>query len=91
MRIVLALFVAVLADGLQFLLGPLGWVIVDQVIDCGTMILVSALLGFHLLFLPTFVIELVPVLEDLPTWTACALAVSALRKRQQRAAPPVPR
>jgi hypothetical protein len=40
------------------------------------------------LLLPTFVIELVPVLEDLPTWTACTAAVIALRKREQRAAPP---
>lgn len=82
LRIALALFVAVLADGLQFLLGPLGWVFIDQAIDCGAMILVSALIGFHLLLLPTFVIELVPVLEDLPTWTACTVAVSVLRKKR---------
>ncbi len=87
-RIVLALAVAVFADALQLLLGPLGWVFGDQAIDCVAMALTSWAIGFHILLLPTFVVELVPVLEDLPTWTACTIAVIALRKRQQRAKPP---
>jgi hypothetical protein len=89
-RIILALVVAVFADGLQLLLGPLGWVFVDQTIDCVAMVLVSWVIGFHILLLPTFVIELVPVLEDLPTWTACTAAVIALRRREQRPTPPPP-
>jgi hypothetical protein len=89
-RIILALAVAVVADGLQLLLGPLAWVFVDQAIDCVAMILVSWIIGIHILLLPTFVIELVPVLEDLPTWTACTAAVIALRKREQRPAPQPP-
>jgi len=89
-RIVIALAVAVLADGLQFLIGPLGWVFGDQIIDVIAMLLTSRLLGFHWLLLPTFVIELVPALDDLPTWTACVIAVIALRKREQRPAPPPP-
>jgi hypothetical protein len=88
MRIFLALAIAVSADALQFLLGPLGWVFGDQAIDCAAMVLISWAIGFHILLLPTFVIELVPVLEDLPTWTACTIAVIALRKRQQRISPP---
>ena len=87
-RIFLALAVAVFADGLQFFLGPLGWVFGDQAIDCITMILVSWAIDFHILLLPTFVIELVPILEDLPTWTACTIAVIVLRKREQRNIPP---
>src|ERR1035438_3311672 len=89
-RIILALAVAVFADGLQLLLGPLGWVFVDQTIDCVAMVLVSWVIGFHILLLPTFVIELVPVLEDLPTWTACTGAVIVLRKREQNNPPPPP-
>jgi hypothetical protein len=89
-RIFLALAVAIFADGLQLLLGPLGWVFGDQVIDCVAMILVSWLIGFHILLLPTFVVELVPVLEDLPTWTACTIAVIALRRREQRNSTPAP-
>jgi hypothetical protein len=87
-RMILALAVAVAADGLQLALGPLGWAFVDQAIDCVAMILVSWIVGFHILLLPTFVVELVPVLEDLPTWTACTAAVIALRKREQNHPPP---
>ena len=89
---VLALGIAVAADGLQLLLGPLGWAFIDQAIDCMAMILVSWVLGFHVLFLPTFVVELVPILEDLPTWSACTVAVIALRKREQQnnSSPPAP-
>jgi len=83
-RIILALAVAVFADGLQLLLGPLAWVFVDQAIDCVAMILVSWAIGFHWLLLPTFVTELIPVLDELPTWTACTIAVIAFRRREQR-------
>jgi hypothetical protein len=87
-RMVLALVIAVAADGLQLLIGPIGWAFPDQAIDCAAMIMISWVIGFHILLLPTFVIELVPVLEDLPTWTACTVAVIALRKREQQNAPP---
>jgi hypothetical protein len=89
-RMIFALAIAVAADGLQLLLGPPGWAFIDQAIDCMAMILVSWVIGFHILLLPTFVIELVPVLEDLPTWTACTAAVIVLRKREQRTPPPSP-
>lgn len=83
-RIGLALAVAVAADGLQFCTGPLGWAGIDEVIDVVTMVLTSWLIGFHILMLPTFVVEMVPLVDDLPTWTACVLAVSALRRREQK-------
>ena len=87
-RIVLALFVAIAADGLQLLLGPFGWVFGDQIIDVVAMTLVSRLLGFHWLLLPSFVFELVPMADEFPTWTACVIAVIVLRKRQQRQSAP---
>jgi hypothetical protein len=80
-RIILAFAVAIVADGLQLLLNVVGWAGLDQAIDCVAMALTMCLLGFHVLLLPTFVIELVPLLEDFPTWTACVAAVVALRKR----------
>jgi hypothetical protein len=86
-RILLAFTVAVCADGLQLLLGPLGWAFADQIIDAVAMMLTMRIIGFHLLLLPAFVVELIPVVEDLPTWTACVAAVIALRKRGQPAAP----
>jgi hypothetical protein len=87
-RIILALAVAVSADGLQFFLGPLGWAPVDQVIDLIAFVLTAWVLGFHLLLLPTFIAEFFPVIDMLPTWTACVIAVIILRKREQRAVPP---
>jgi hypothetical protein len=88
-RIVIALAIAVVADGLQLLLGPFGWAFGDQIIDIIAMVLTSRAIGFHWLLLPTFVVEFIPLLDDLPTWTACTIAVIALRKREQRAAPPI--
>jgi len=89
-RTVLALLVAGGADGLQLILAEFGWLGLDQVIDGVAMVLLTWLLGFHVLFLPTFVVELIPVVEDLPTWTACTAAVIVLRKREQRPPPPAP-
>jgi len=87
-RIIVALAVAVAADGLQLLLGPFGWAFGDQIIDVVAMLLASWALGFHWLLLPTFATELIPLVDDLPTWTACVIAVIVLRKREQRAALP---
>ncbi len=89
-RIVLALAVAVSADSLQFLLGPFGWEFPDQAIDVFAMLLTMWVIGFHFLLLPTFVAELFPVIDMLPTWTACVIAVIALRRREQNAAVPAP-
>jgi len=87
-RIFLALAVAVAADGLQLLLGPFGWIFGDQLIDVAAMVLVSWLVGFHWLLLPSFLLELVPLVEEFPTWTACVIVVILLRRREQRTPPP---
>lgn len=83
-RVALALLVAVTADGLQILLGPIGWMLSDEVIDVVTMVVTSGLIGFHVLLLPTFVLESLPIVGMLPTWTGCVIAVVALRRRQAR-------
>ncbi len=91
-RIALALGIAVIADGLQILFTTVQPI--PEIIDVATGGLMFWLLGFHWLLLPTFAVELVPVLDDLPTWTGCVVAVVALRKRAERAtnspAPPQP-
>jgi hypothetical protein len=89
-RMALALAVAVSADAGQFFLGPVGWVLPDQAIDLVAFVLTAWAVGFHLLLLPTFAVELIPVADMLPTWTACVIAVIALRKREQNAAPQPP-
>ena len=83
-RMILALAAAVVADGVQWLLGPLGWAFGDQLIDVVAMLLVSWLIGFHWLLLPSFVLEFIPAVDELPTWTACVAAVIALRRRRER-------
>lgn len=89
-RIWFAFTVAALTDGTQLLLGPLGWAFVDEGLDVLAMVLTSASIGFHMLLLPTFVIELLPVADMLPTWTGCTAAVVLLRKRAQPQPPPLP-
>ena len=87
-RIALALAVAMTADSVQFFLGPVGWAFIDQAIDVVALLLTAWAIGFHLLLLPTFMAEIFPVVDMLPTWTACVIAVIALRKREQNAPPP---
>lgn len=93
-RIAFALVLAGLADALQIVLGPAGWFFFDEIIDVIAMAAMILLVGFHPLLLPTFLIEIVPVVDMLPTWTACVGVVVMLRKRQQGHAastpPPVP-
>jgi len=83
-RIILALGIAIAADCLQLAISGLGWFGPDQIIDLVVMLALIPLIGFHWLLLPSFVLELVPVLDDLPTWTGCVIAVVAIRRRQLR-------
>ena len=73
---------AVAVDAVQFLLGPFGWAGVDEVLDAAAMIAMTRLIGFHPLFLPTFVLEVVPFTDMLPTWTGCVMLVVRARRRQ---------
>lgn len=82
-RAVLALCLAVVADLLQIVLVPVAWTFVQAAIDVVAMLLVLPILGFHLLLLPTFVVEFMPGVDMLPTWTGCVIAVIALKRRDQ--------
>lgn len=90
-RVRLAYAIAVTADLLQLLLGPLGWAGADELIDVVTMVLIWQAIGFHPVLLPTFALEFLPIVDWLPTWTGCVAMVIALRKRSQPPAPPAPR
>jgi hypothetical protein len=54
------------------------------------MVLISRALGFHLMFLPTFALEFLPLTDMLPTWTGCVALVVALRRRQDLVTAPAP-
>jgi hypothetical protein len=86
-RVALALSIAAIMDAIQIGMGPLGWAFFDQAADVAAMIATSLLLGFHPLLLPTFVIELFPGVDMIPTWTGCVGAVLLLRRRSSQ--PPV--
>ena len=90
MRIGLAFVVAAVIDGVQMMLGPVGWAFVDEALDLVAMLVTCGALGFHVLLLPTFIIELVPIADMLPTWTGCVAAVVVLRKRNQATPPQLP-
>src|SRR5689334_16169467 len=79
-RVRAAYAIAIATDVLQFGLGPFGWAFADEILDIIALVATARLLGFHPLLLPTFVLEFVPVVDVVPTWTACVALVVALRK-----------
>src|SRR5689334_12524929 len=79
-RIRTACAVAIATDILQFVLGPFGWAFSDEILDVIALVATTRLIGFHPLLLPTFILELVPVVDVLPTWTGCVALVVAIRK-----------
>ena len=87
-RIWFAFIVALATDGAQLLLGPFGWVFIDDALDVVAMTLTCWALGFHVLLLPTFVIKLIPLADPIPLWTGCVTVVVAMRKRAQPSSPP---
>jgi hypothetical protein len=92
-RIASAYGAAIVTDGLQLVLGPFGWPFADEILDVAAMIATTSLLGFHPLLLPTFLLELVPVADMIPSWTVCVALVIALRRKQPAtpgdASPPI--
>ncbi len=87
-RVALAFAVAVATDAAQVLMGPLGWTFADEILDILAMVLISWAVGFHPLLLPTFIIELVPIVDMIPTWTACTGMVVMFRRRASGPPPP---
>ena len=83
-----ALVVALVADGLQWVLLPLvlggGASPVNNAIDVGVAIAMIVLVGWHWAFLPTFIAELIPVFDLVPTWTIAVW----LATRGRRPTPP---
>lgn len=90
-KIALAFAVAVIADAIQFPITAAtatGVLAVpaegaDFALDCVVMLITSALLGFHWLFLPSLVFKMIPGFDLLPTWTGCVAYVVWSRRKNQ--------
>ena len=85
-RIAVALATAIAVDALQLFTAEL--VPLPEILDVIAMILTTLALGFHLLLLPTFALEFIPLVDIAPTWTGCVVAVILLRKRKEWKTPP---
>ena len=72
-RIAVAWGVALAVDGLQlFFAATTGGMsmLVDKGLDLVAALVLWRLLGWHWVLIPSFVVELLPVAERAPTWTA---------------------
>ena len=87
-RMGFALAVALVSDVLQVPLQAVPGA--PEVIDVIAMVLTTTAIGFHVLLLPTFVLEFIPLVDMMPTWTGCVIAVLALRRRKPAYPPPPP-
>ena len=89
-----ALAIAMLADALQIAFLPMfgegAFSPLDDLLDIVVAWMLIRLLGWHWAFLPSFVAELVPGLELVPTWTLAVLVATRETPRDQaKLEPPV--
>jgi hypothetical protein len=79
-RIRAARYLAVAADALQIAILPLfapgGFSPWNDALDVAIAAALTRLIGWHWAFLPSFVAELVPGLDLVPTWTAAVFFVT---------------
>nr|WP_320133768.1 hypothetical protein [uncultured Holophaga sp.] len=86
-RVRIAYVLAIVVDALQLMslpaqaAGPLVW-FMDAGLDIVTMGLMTLLLGWHWAFLPSFVVELVPFVDLVPSWTLATYLASRGQKAQ---------
>jgi hypothetical protein len=75
-RIKIARVIAVAADALQLVLFPFfgvgGLSILNDGLDVVVAIVLVSLVGWHLAFLPSFLVEMTPGVDLVPTWTLAA-------------------
>jgi hypothetical protein len=88
-RIRVARTIAICADLLQLGLFPLfgeGFISpLNNILDVVVCILLTLLVGWHYAFLPSLVVEVVPMFDLVPTWTIAIFLATG----QKQAPPPV--
>lgn len=85
-----ALMIAVVADAMQLVFIPLfgaGWLTpVNDLLDVVVAFVLIRRLGWHVAFLPTFIAELLPLVDVFPSWTLAVWFV--VRTRHAPSTPP---
>jgi len=80
-RIWIARAIAVVADLLQIVLFPLEtFPPVNVAVDVVVAIVMIILLGWHIAFLPSFIVKAVPFGDLAPTWTIAVLIATRQSK-----------
>jgi hypothetical protein len=90
-RILIAYVVAIIADLIEFPISALELTAIGApvamflsfILDVFVFGIMAFLLGFHWLFLPSFLVEVVPGLDMIPTWVGCVFFVVRQRKKEQ--------
>lgn len=89
-RVIAAITIAAIADLIQFPLTAVQATVVlaapaevaDVLMDSVVMVLISCLIGFNWLLLPSLFVEFVPGLDLIPTWTGCVLFLVNQQNKQ---------
>jgi len=89
-RILVARVIAVLVDLAQFALLPAELTPLNNFVDAVTALAMLVLVGWHWAFLPTFLAELVPFVDLVPTWTLAVLFATRSRPLATPARPADP-
>jgi hypothetical protein len=84
-RVLAARLIAVAVDLAQYALLPAELTPLNNGVDVATALAMVVLVGWHWAFLPTFLAELVPFVDLVPTWTLAVMF--ATRGRKPPAAP----
>jgi len=90
-RIRAARSIAIAADFLQIVVFPVfaggAASIVNDILDVAVAVSMSLLVGWHWAFLPSFLAELVPFFDLVPTWTAAVFFATRKGTAQNPAGP----
>jgi len=90
-RVLIARVLAVGVDLAQFALLPAELTPLNNVVDVLTGLAMLVLVGWHWAFLPTFLAELVPFVDLVPSWTlAVMFATRGQKAPEPPGAPPPP-
>jgi len=90
-RVLIARVLAVAVDLAQFALLPAELTPLNNVVDVLTGVAMLGLVGWHWAFLPTFLAELVPFVDLVPSWTlAVMFATRGPKAPDSPGAPPPP-